>query len=182
VTELLNDYLKGLISEYADDVLDLETTRQVAEFIDKNEEAEAYFHRLQNLRRVTAECLRPMPDDPTMDLRMLHALRLRSFDRTWWEKLSETQFLSPRMAAAAVVAVLVLVMVLFGWVQAPVSRFLHQTKAKVEQIQDEARTDLNIRGQEITEGLGEMLAPPKKDDKADKTSTLLPKDKEVRTL
>ena len=49
---MLNDYHKALISEYADDELDLETTRQVSEFIDKNREAEEYFHKLQSLRRL----------------------------------------------------------------------------------------------------------------------------------
>jgi anti-sigma factor RsiW len=179
---LLNDDIKALISEYADDTLDLQTTRQVADFIESSEEAEAYFHRLQNLRRLTAECLRPMPDDPTLDLRMVHALRLRSFDKTWLERLAEAQLFSPRTAAAAAVAVLVIVMVLFGWMQAPVSRFLHDTKAKVQQMQDEARTDLNIGGQEITEGLGELLAPPKNDEPNKETSTVLPQGKEVRAL
>jgi hypothetical protein len=41
---------------------------------------------------------------------------------------------------------------------------------------------LNISGQEITEGLGELLAPPKKDEPNKETSTILPQGKEVRTL
>ena len=183
VTELLNDYLKGLISEYADDALDLETTRRVADFIDGNEEAEAYLHRLQRLRKVTAECLCDQPEDFTLDLRMMNVLRLRSYERTWMERLAETRILSPRTAAAAAMAVLVFVIIAFGLMQSPVSSFFDRTKAKVEQLGTEAQTDLGERTRDWAQSLGEMFAPPSDDEAgSDKTSSVLPRNEEVCPL
>lgn len=165
---MLNDYLKKLISEYADDELDLETTRQVSDFIDKNREAEEYFHKLQSLRRLTTEHLRDEAEDPTLDLRMMTALQLRSYEQTWWERIFASRVLSPRKAAAIAVAVLVIVLFLFSWFQAPVTRFFAETKTKVEQMGDEAQTELTERRDELKESLGELLAPPSSDEDEEK--------------
>ena len=97
---MLDNYLKGLISEYADDVLDLETTRKVSEFIASNREAEEYLLRLQRLRRLTRDELAEMEDDPTLELRIMNDLRLRSFERTWWERVWDYRVFSPRVAVA----------------------------------------------------------------------------------
>ncbi len=165
---MLNDYLKKMISEYADDALDLDATRQVSDLIARNREAEEYFTRLQSLRRLTAERLGDEPEDPTLELRMMNALRLRSYERTWWERVFASRVLSPRTATAVAFAILVIVLFLFSWFQAPVTRFLSDTQAKVERLSDEAQTELTERRQELTESLGELLAPPISDDDEDK--------------
>jgi len=157
---LLNDYLKTLISEYADDELDLETTRQVSEFIAKNREAEEYFHKLQSLRRLTTEHLGDEAEDPTLDLRMMNALQLRSYEQTWWERVFASRVLSPRKATAVAFMILVIVLFLFSYFQTPVTRFLADTRVRVEQMGGEAQAELTERRDELTESLGELLAPP----------------------
>ncbi len=157
---LLNDYLKRQISEYADDVLDLESTRQVSDFIESNPEAEAYFRRLQALRRLTFSHLGREEEDSTLEIRMMNALRLRSYDRTWWERFFERRILSPRAALATAFAVFLLVMFLFAWAETPVSHFLTATRAEVEQLREETTTSLSERGGELTESLIELITPP----------------------
>ncbi len=168
---MLNDYLKTLISEYADDELDLETTQQVSEFIAKNREAEEYFNKLQSLRRLTTEHLREETEDPTLELRMMNALRLRSYDQTWLERVFASRVLSPRTATAVAFVVLVIVLFLFSYFQAPVTRFISDTRARVEQLGDEAQTGLSERQHELTESLGELLAPPGSDEEEGKRTS-----------
>jgi len=168
---LLNDYIKTLISEYADDELDLDATRQVSEFIEKNREAAEYFHKLQLLRRLTAEHLGEETEDPTLDLRMMNALQLRSYEQTWWERFFASRVLSPRKAAAVAVVILVIVLFLFSWFQAPVTRFFSDTRTKVEQLGDEAQTELTERRDELKESLGELLAPPSSDEEEEKRTS-----------
>lgn len=168
---MLNDYLKTLISEYADDELDLEATRQVSDFIAKNREAEEYFHKLQSLRRLTTEHLGVETEDPTLELRMMNALRLRSYEQTWWERVFASRFLSPRTATAVAFVVLVIVLFLFSYFQAPVSRFFADTRARVEQLGGEAQTELTERRDELTESLGELLAPPSSDEEEGKRTS-----------
>lgn len=165
---MLNDYLKKMISQYADDALDLDATRQVSDLIAQNPEAEEYFTRLQSLRRLTAERLGDEPEDPTLELRMMNALRLRSYERTWWERVFASRVLSPRTATAVAFAILVIVLFLFSSFQAPVTRFLSDTRAKVEQLSDKAQSELTERQQELTESLGELLAPPAPDEEGGK--------------
>ena len=168
---MLNDYLKKLISEYADDELDLETTQQVSEFIDKNRDAEEHFHKLQSLRRLTTEHLGEETEDPTLELRMMNALQLRSYEQTWWERVFASRVLSPRKATAVAFMILVIVLFLFSYFQAPVTRFISDTRARVEQLGGEAQTELTERRDEITESLGELLAPPSSDEEEEKRTS-----------
>ncbi|MCD6282432.1 hypothetical protein J7J84_02345 [bacterium] len=168
---MLNDYLKTLISEYADDELDLETTRQVSDFIAENSEAEGYFNKLQSLRRLTTEHLREEAEDPTLELRMMNALRLRSYEQTWWERVFASRALSPRKATAVALVIIVIVLFLFSYFQAPVSRFLADTRTRVEQLGGEAQTELTERRDELTESLGELLAPPSPDEEEGERTT-----------
>ena len=168
---MLNNYLKTLISEYADDELDLETTRQVSEFIAKNRDAEEYFHKLQSLQRLTAEHLCEEAEDPTLDLRMMAALQLRSYEQTWWERVFASRVLSPRKATAVAFVILIIVLFLFSYFQAPVTRFFADTRTKVEQLGDEAQTELTERRDELTESLGELLAPPSSDEEEGKRTS-----------
>jgi hypothetical protein len=156
---LLDNYLKGMISEYADDALDLETTRKVSEFIASNKEAEEYLMKLQRLRSLTREQLADTEDDPTLDLRMMNELRLRSYDRTWWERAWDYRMFSPRVAVAVGAVFLLLVFALFTVFEKPVTILYQDTKARVMQMGDEAKTDLGERGRELSEEIEDLLLP-----------------------
>lgn len=174
---MLNDYLKRLLSEYADDALDLETTRRVSDFIEENAEAEHYFHKLQALRQATAACLGEEEDDPALELRMMNELRLRSYELPWWERLWERRVLSPRTAVAVAVVLFLLVITLFAWLEAPVSRLLSGTKARVETMREEVQQDLSERGGELTGNLLELFTPQREEDGGtnDQVGGILPK-------
>ena len=67
--------------------------------------------------------------------------------------------------------ILVIVLFLFSWFQAPVTRFFSDTRTKVEQLGDEAQTELTERRDELKESLGELLAPPSSDDEEGKRTS-----------
>lgn len=156
---LLDHYLKGLISEYADDALDLETTRKVSEFIASNQEAEDYLMKLQRLRGLTREQLAATEDDPTLDLRMMNELRLRSYDRTWWESVWDYRMFSPRAAVAVGAVFLLLVFALFTLFERPVAGLYQDTKERVMQMGDEAKSGLKERGRELSHEIEDLLLP-----------------------
>ena len=164
---MLDNYLKGLISEYADDVLDLETTRKVSEFIASNREAEEYLLRLQRLRRLTRDELAEMEDDPTLELRIMNDLRLRSFERTWWERVWDYRMFSPRVAVAVGAVFLLLVFALFTLFERPVASFYRDTKERVVEMGDEAKSELEERGRELSEEIEGLLLPTEATEKTE---------------
>jgi len=143
VMALLSSILKDLISQYADDALDLESTRKVSDLLSSSQEAEEYFTELQRLRQVTRKTLGQLPpDEPVLNARLFHKLRQRSYEANWWERLAERWVLAPRYAFAASLVLIILILALFSRYEPALSRFLNRTEQKVTELQKEAREGL----------------------------------------
>lgn len=156
---MLSSGVKELISQYADDALELETTRQVADLVTGLAEAEAYFTQLQGLRQATARTLGLLPpENPAQTARLLDELRRRDYAPGWWERLAERWVLAPRFAFAASIVLIILILALFSRYDLQLSRLFNRTEQTVEALQEEARKGL----QELTRtaGAGKVDASP----------------------
>ena len=159
VRELLDSTLKELLSRYADDALDLETMRKVADLVATSPEAEAYFTRLQRLRQATARTLGQAPqEDPVRTARLLHSLRGRSYEPGWWEHLAERWVLAPRFALAASIVIIVLILALFSRYEPQLSQFFNRTEQTVEVLQEEAEAGLRALTRSTGAGEGSNSA------------------------
>jgi len=69
------------------------------------------------------------------------------------------------------------VITLFAWLEAPVSRLLSGTKARVETMREEVQQDLSERGGELTGNLLELFTPQREEDGGtnDQVGGILPK-------